>query len=96
MCAKMLFAALLGSAEAMTGVALVTAIVIGALYVGRELFVPVARAILLSFVLAPLARAPAALANASWAVRGHRRSAGIHKYFFARRSDRGAGGSTRW
>jgi predicted PurR-regulated permease PerM len=54
---KTLFAALLGSAEALTGVAVVAAIVIGALYVGRELFVPIALAILLSFVLAPLARA---------------------------------------
>jgi hypothetical protein len=50
---KTLFAALLGSAEALTGVAVVAAIVIGALYVGRELFVPIALAILLSFVLAP-------------------------------------------
>jgi predicted PurR-regulated permease PerM len=54
---KSLFAALLGSAEAMTGVAVIAAIMIGALYVGRELFVPIALAILLSFVLAPLARA---------------------------------------
>jgi predicted PurR-regulated permease PerM len=40
----------------MTGVAaaVVTAILIGALYVGREVFVPIALAILLSFVLAPL------------------------------------------
>jgi predicted PurR-regulated permease PerM len=41
----------------MTGVAVVTAIIIGALYFGRELFVPIALAILLSFVLAPLVRA---------------------------------------
>jgi len=41
----------------MTGVAVVTAITIGALYFGRELFVPIALAILLSFVLAPLVRA---------------------------------------
>jgi predicted PurR-regulated permease PerM len=42
----------------MTGVAavVVTTILIGALYVGREVFVPIALAILLSFVLAPLAR----------------------------------------
>lgn len=53
---KTLFPAVLGSAEAMTGVAVVAAIVIGALYVGRELFVPIALAILLSFVLAPFAR----------------------------------------
>ena len=39
----------------MTGIA-VTAIIIGALYFGRELFVPIALAILLSFVLAPLVR----------------------------------------
>jgi predicted PurR-regulated permease PerM len=41
----------------MTGVAVVVAITIGALYFGRELFVPIALAILLSFVLAPLVRA---------------------------------------
>jgi predicted PurR-regulated permease PerM len=40
----------------MAGVAVVTAIIIGALYFGRELFVPIALAILLSFVLAPLVR----------------------------------------
>ena len=41
----------------MKGVAVVvTAIIIGALYFGREVFVPVALAILLSFVLAPLVR----------------------------------------
>ncbi len=34
--------------------AVVTAILIGALYFGREVFVPIALAILLSFVLAPL------------------------------------------
>jgi predicted PurR-regulated permease PerM len=50
-------AALLGAVRAMTGVAVVTAIIIGALYFGRELFVPIALAILLSFVLAPLVRA---------------------------------------
>jgi predicted PurR-regulated permease PerM len=49
-------AAVLGSAGSMTGVAVVTAIIIGALYFGRELFVPIALAILLSFVLAPLVR----------------------------------------
>jgi predicted PurR-regulated permease PerM len=36
--------------------AVVTAILIGALYFGREVFVPIALAILLSFVLAPLVR----------------------------------------
>jgi predicted PurR-regulated permease PerM len=42
----------------MSGVsaAVVTAIIIGALYFGREIFVPIALAILLSFVLAPLVR----------------------------------------
>ena len=50
-------AAFIGSVESMTGVAVVTAIIIGALYFGRELFVPIALAILLSFVLAPLVRA---------------------------------------
>jgi predicted PurR-regulated permease PerM len=50
-------AALLESANSMTGVAVVTAIIIAALYFGRELFVPIALAILLSFVLAPLVRA---------------------------------------
>jgi predicted PurR-regulated permease PerM len=49
-------AAFVGSIESMTGVAVVTAIIIGALYFGRELFVPIALAILLSFVLAPLVR----------------------------------------
>jgi predicted PurR-regulated permease PerM len=34
----------------------VAALIIAALYVGREVFVPVALAILLSFVLAPLIR----------------------------------------
>jgi len=43
-------------AAAMTGAAVITAILIGALYFGRELFVPIALAILLSFVLAPLVR----------------------------------------
>ncbi len=38
----------------MTGIAVVTTIIIAALYFGRELFVPIALAILLSFVLAPL------------------------------------------
>jgi predicted PurR-regulated permease PerM len=37
-------------------VAVITAIIIGALYVGREVFVPIALAVLLSFVLAPLLR----------------------------------------
>jgi predicted PurR-regulated permease PerM len=50
-------AAFPGSVELMTGVAVLTAIIIGALYFGRELFVPIALAILLSFVLAPLVRA---------------------------------------
>ena len=36
--------------------AVVAAIIIGALYVGRDVFIPVALAILLSFALAPLAR----------------------------------------
>ena len=36
--------------------AVVAAIIIGALYFGREVFVPIALAILLSFVLAPLVR----------------------------------------
>jgi predicted PurR-regulated permease PerM len=35
--------------------AVATAIIIGALYFGREVFVPIALAVLLSFVLAPLA-----------------------------------------
>ena len=40
----------------MSGVAaaVATAIIIGALYFGREVFVPIALAVLLSFVLAPL------------------------------------------
>ena len=47
---------ILGGDEAVRGVAVavVTAILIGALYFGREVFVPIALAILLSFVLAPL------------------------------------------
>ncbi|MFL6799805.1 MAG: AI-2E family transporter [Xanthobacteraceae bacterium] len=40
----------------MTGVVVVTTVLIGALYFGRELFVPIALAVLLSFVLAPLVR----------------------------------------
>jgi predicted PurR-regulated permease PerM len=36
--------------------AVVAAIIIGALYVGRDVFIPVALAILLSFALAPLVR----------------------------------------
>ena len=40
----------------MTGAAVVAAILISALYVGRDVFVPIALAILLSFVLAPLVR----------------------------------------
>jgi predicted PurR-regulated permease PerM len=36
--------------------AVVAAIVVGALYVGREIFIPIALAILLSFALAPLVR----------------------------------------
>src|SRR6476661_5870877 len=36
--------------------AVIAAIVIGALYVGREVFIPIALAILLSFALAPLVR----------------------------------------
>jgi predicted PurR-regulated permease PerM len=36
--------------------AVVTAIIVGTLYFGREIFVPIALAILLSFVLAPLVR----------------------------------------
>jgi predicted PurR-regulated permease PerM len=47
-----------GAMEAMGGVsaAVVAAIVIATLYFGREVFVPIALAILLSFVLAPLVR----------------------------------------
>ena len=37
-------------------VAILTAILIGTLYLGREVFVPIALAVLLSFVLAPLVR----------------------------------------
>lgn len=36
--------------------AVIVAIVIGALYVGREIFIPIALAILLSFALAPFVR----------------------------------------
>jgi predicted PurR-regulated permease PerM len=45
-----------GALEAMGGVsvAILAAIIIGALYLGREVFVPIALAILLGFVLAPL------------------------------------------
>ena len=45
-----------GSPSAGIGVVGMVALVIAALYVGREVFVPVALAILLSFVLAPLIR----------------------------------------
>jgi hypothetical protein len=57
-----------GPASAGLGVVGMIALIIAALYVGREVFVPVALAILLSFVLAPLirllqkARVPRALA----------------------------------
>lgn len=50
-------AAFVGWVQPMTGIAVVTAIIIAALYFGRELFVPIALAILLSFVLAPLVSA---------------------------------------
>ena len=36
--------------------AVIAAIIIGTLYLGREVFVPIALAVLLSFVLAPLVR----------------------------------------
>jgi len=36
--------------------AVIAAIIIGTLYVGREIFIPIALAILLSFALAPLVR----------------------------------------
>jgi hypothetical protein len=36
----------------------------------------------------------ATLAGSSWAVRGHRRPAGVHEYFCAWRSDRDAGNRT--
>ncbi|WP_425493268.1 AI-2E family transporter [Microvirga zambiensis] len=45
-----------GPASAGLGIVGMTALIIAALYVGREVFVPVALAILLSFVLAPLIR----------------------------------------
>jgi predicted PurR-regulated permease PerM len=41
----------------MTGIAVVAAIIVSALYFGRDVFVPIALAILLSLVLAPLVRA---------------------------------------
>ena len=44
------------SSSAGLGIVGMTALIIAALYVGREVFVPVALAILLSFVLAPLIR----------------------------------------
>jgi predicted PurR-regulated permease PerM len=37
-------------------VAILAAIIIGTLYLGREVFVPIALAILLGFVLAPVVR----------------------------------------
>jgi predicted PurR-regulated permease PerM len=44
--------------EFLSGVAAagLAAIIVGTLYLGREVFVPIALAILLSFVLAPLVR----------------------------------------
>jgi len=45
-----------GPTSAGLGIVGMTALIIAALYVGREVFVPVALAILLSFVLAPLIR----------------------------------------
>ena len=54
--------------------AVVTAIMIGALYFGREVFVPIALAILLSFVLAPLVRIAAAWHIPRRSIRDRRRS----------------------
>src|SRR5215470_6331401 len=45
-----------GTSHGPTGTAIIGAITVAALYFGREVFVPVALAILLSFVLAPLVR----------------------------------------
>ena len=45
-----------GIGEPSVATAVVAAIIIGTLYFGREVFVPIALAILLSFVLAPLVR----------------------------------------
>ncbi len=45
-----------GASPRATGTTIIAAIVVAALYFGREVFVPVALAILLSFVLAPLVR----------------------------------------
>ena len=45
----------------------VAALIIAALYVGREIFVPVALAVLLSFVLAPVRHQDASLENATHA-----------------------------
>jgi len=39
---ELFWAALVGAVASMTGAAVVTAIIIGALYFGRELFVPIA------------------------------------------------------
>ena len=51
----------------MTGAAVVVAVIIGALYVGRDIFVPIALAILLSFALAPWCAACSAGAwRAAW------------------------------
>jgi predicted PurR-regulated permease PerM len=48
--------------ESVAGKMIVATIVLAGLYIGRDLLVPIALAILLSFVLAPLVR-PSALAR---------------------------------
>ena len=51
--------------------AVIAAIIIGSLYFGREVFIPVALAILLSFVLAPTVRLLQRARDGSREIRPH-------------------------
>jgi hypothetical protein len=77
---------------AMRGVAaaIIATIIIGALFFGREVFVPIALAILLSFVLAAHWTAPA-VAHSAWTIGCQRRSARIYEHFRAWQRNRDAG-----
>ncbi len=75
-------------------VAILTAILIGTLYLGREVFVPIALAVLLSFVLAPLVGLAAALSYTARTVGRQRRFARVCEYLRARRRHGNAAQST--
>jgi hypothetical protein len=82
--------------------AVIAAIIIGALYFGREVFVPIALAILLSFVLAPLVRllqrwrVPRALSVIGVALVAFAWPADRKDQGRRHRGRRGSGGSRRW